>query len=318
MIRLSLRLRGPGHASCKEMSVVTHDGPSRHMRFRLKRINQDFGKVLCMADARTLRNTAVEILEIVKQSGRCNLLTDDLSTSSDASSPVVDKTAGFWTVFSKRFKASLPILSARDTVKIIRAFDAAKQDTGVYVAAVLPLKQKIHELDKSSLIHGLHVLSKRLKKNTQKEFFSSIANHVPNVFWQMKALDMVATLWHLSQACHTDSSLAKYMQPKFCKLAEGLNDIELGTAALAFARHGHSDVRLFERIREIFPLDCSGEALFRLSWGFTMAGVEVADLLHNHAATVKDHVRVSDSRISDIWRDILRNTHLYSEVFTAS
>lgn len=226
MLRVTTWLKGPGHASCKEMSVATQDGPTRHLRFRLKRINHDFGRVLCMADVKTLRKTADEIL------GQGNrhphspaLLMEKASHSSVPETSTDAKSKAFWTVFSKRFKASMQIMSARDIVHVLKAFDASNQDTGVYVTAVLPLRQKVHELDKGGLIGALHVLSQRLRKNTQQQLFRALANHVPNVMWQMNATEITATLWYLSHACHKDAALAAYMQSKFCTLSDELKDI---------------------------------------------------------------------------------------------
>lgn len=100
----------------------------------------------------------------------------------------------------------MQIMSARDIVHVLKAFDASNQDTGmakfqgysygsgVYVTAVLPLRQKVHELDKGGLIGALHVLSQRLRKNTQQQLFRALANHVPNVMWQMNGMNLSTCL----------------------------------------------------------------------------------------------------------------------------
>ncbi|GFE53054.1 hypothetical protein BaOVIS_004580 [Babesia ovis] len=316
MIRPSVLLRGPGHSSCKELSVVTQDGPARHFRFRMKPIKHDFGKVLCMADVKTLKKTADEVLRQVLTDKRSMTLPDAWASTGKHSSLQSDsKSPSFWTVFSKRFKASLPIMSADDTVHILRAFHAANKDTGVYVAAAPVMRQTIRDLDKQSLIDALHILSMRLKRNTQQDLFRAMADHIPNVLWKMTAADVAATLWHLSRARCLDSKLAAYVQPKFCDSIDSLNDIELGTAALAFARHGHADARLFNNITTKMSLQCSGEALFRAAWGMHMVGRDIADFLRDRVLTCVEHVQKSERRSTEIWRRMLRHTDCYEKVF---
>ncbi|KAG6440019.1 hypothetical protein BBOV_III004275 [Babesia bovis T2Bo] len=291
MIRVSVPLRGPGHASCKELSVLTQDGPARHIRFRLRRINHNFGSVLCMGDAKTLRKAADEVLRAVGGYSGKAALVDTESQSSE--SPACSKSNAFWTVFSKRFKSSMSILSANDTVHILRAFHSANKDTGVYVAAAPVIRPIISQLDKASLIDAVHIFSSRLKCRTQEELFRNLSNHIPNVLWSMHAGDITALLWHLSRAHCLDSSLAGYMSPKFNDGISSLNDIELGTASLAFARHGMGDMSFYEGICSNLSLDCSGEALFRAAWGLHMVGGDVTNIVGSRLLTCIDHVRCS-------------------------
>ncbi|GBE59223.1 hypothetical protein, conserved [Babesia ovata] len=328
LFRLTGILRGPGHASCKELSVVTQDGPARHIRFRLKPIKHDFGKVLCMADAKTLRKTAEEVLRLEGATSTSMVPLLEWEERRPATeSQTQHKSKAFWTVFSKRFKASMPIMSAVDTVHVLRAFHEANKDTGVFVVAAPILRHRTQELDKKGLVDALHILSRRLKHNTQQQLFRTMADHVPNVLWQMSAADVVATLWHLSRAGLADKDLAAYMQPKFCDTEHTLDDIGAytaeifqsragrGTAALAFARHGHTDAALFRRIEAGMGQDCSGEALFRAAWGMHMAGVDVDALLGSHLLTCLQHIQQSDSRATEVWRTILRDSDLYHTAF---
>ncbi|GIX61636.1 uncharacterized protein BcabD6B2_10710 [Babesia caballi] len=204
MFRLTGQLRGPGHASCKELSVVTQDGPARRLRFRLKPIKHDFGRVLCMADAKTLRRAADEVLRETGSGTRQRVLPQEWTLhQDDMGARAAAKSQAFWTVFSKRFKASVPILSAADTVHVLRAFHALNKDTGelhygsrpsssgVYVAAAPTIRGKVQELDKRSLLDGLHILSRRLKTNTQQQLFRAMADQVPNVLWQMSGEHLI-------------------------------------------------------------------------------------------------------------------------------
>ncbi|ORM40139.1 uncharacterized protein BXIN_1150 [Babesia sp. Xinjiang] len=308
--------------------VPFRDGPARRFRFRLKPIKHDFGRVLCMADARTLRATSDEVLGLVGRGKHRRALPEDWAGPSSKVTSVT-KTNAFWTVFSKRFKACLPILSVNDTVHVLKAFHAANKDTGVYVAAAPLMRYNIRHLDKDLLIDALHILSTRLKRNTQQDLFRAMADHVPNVLWAMKgksyygnviymrhaASDIAATLWHLSRARCTDRKLAAHMQAKFCDTMDALNDLERGTAVLAFARHGHSDKSLFTSITSQLSKRCSGESLFRAAWGMHMVGLDVQDLLRDRLVTCVEHVKNADSRSVEIWRRILGHSDCYDKVF---
>ncbi|KAK2197938.1 hypothetical protein BdWA1_000941 [Babesia duncani] len=266
----------PGHASCKPTSVPTQDGPSRYFKFRLLPIRKDFWNVLCFANANCLRSTAMGIIQEarefanqqtpanvqVPQTPDSNLMLSISNKETSRRFQGTQRSRGFWIVFSKRFKASLPILSVSDVALVLRALDICDKDTGefdtlaicdftshfgcwrllfyqcsigVYVDAVMSLRNRIHEFDKDTLVTTLGVLSNRLRQNTQKEFFQSLANHVPNVLYSMSgkssfwifpipAREIVLVLWYLNRAGYASLDICRFVHAKFINMHKQLND----------------------------------------------------------------------------------------------
>eukprot|EP00375_Theileria_parva_P002129 XP_764806.1 hypothetical protein [Theileria parva strain Muguga] len=304
---ITRRLLGPGHPVANPLPVPTADGPARYYRFKLRPIRKDYWNVLCFANSEKLRKTSTELINNYLSTGKqvkyleysesSNysegkndklLHSDELSGSEDKSpkDKLKSKTKGFWIVYSKRFKESIHLLSVSDIANILKSFHIYNKDSGEYVVAVLELQRRVRELDAKSLLDVLWVLSKRLKQNTQKQFFKSLATHVPNVLYALNGNDIVNVLWNLYNAGYTDVEICNRVHLKFMDYLDQMNEQSLSAACLAFGRYGYRNMDLYSRIEPRISKNCNAEVLFQAAWGLFMAAIDVTKLISERTETL--------------------------------
>lgn len=341
MIRRTFSLNGPGNAVCKPLSVPTHDGPNRFIRFKLRAIRKDFWNVLCHANAEKLKSTAEEVirrysssknreiplltthfinthfkkLELNKENNdqtySNNIDTDQTTTNS---SETDIKSKGFWIVFSKRFKASLRILNTSDIITVLKAFHIANRDSGEYVVAVLELRRRIEEFRKNDLLDTLLIFSRRLKLNTQKDFFTKLANHVPNVLYSLNGFEIVRVLWNLSDAGYNNMDICRNVRQKFLDRINELSDDDLGSACLAFGRYGYRNLELYEKIQEKLSRHCNANSLFQVSWGLFLASVDATNLIETRKEIFWGSLGKLPRWKIQVWKNIIDGTNCSKEV----
>ncbi|PHJ20262.1 hypothetical protein CSUI_005911 [Cystoisospora suis] len=262
-----LRGGGPGRALCTPTFHGLSDGPYRRIRFSLKPIRHDYHNVLIFGDVRKLGETADELLQQEKK-GNTN------------------KSRAFWEIFSKRVKASAHLLPPRIAAKIAKSFDVHNQDTGLFVVLALALSgSMLKKADGFSLLTLTEILSRRLKKFTQDPLFKSIANHLPNVTYQLTAQQLLTFLESFHAAGHmADVYTCKRIARKVHACTGELDHEEIARASVAFAAHGYRDPSIYEALgdRAIEIKDTfSTRSLYRLFSGFHQSAVVCDQLLES-------------------------------------
>ncbi|UVC54613.1 hypothetical protein MACJ_003576 [Theileria orientalis] len=343
---IAKRLLAPGHASCKPLPVLTHDGPNRFVKFKLRRIRRDYWNVLCFSNSNKLRTTAYELLNnyspkqtefiedyssnraennVESDDNESNIIKDvnkelkneEVDTTEAQNKGLLIKSRGFWIVYSKRFKDSIHILSVSDIATILKSFHMYNKDTGEYVVAVLELQKRVNEMDRDAFMDCLWVLSRRLKLNTQKNFFKKLAQHVPNILYSLDALDIVKVLWNLHNAGYKDVNICRKVYMKFMDHMEELSEkgisqiynCNLSAACLAFGRFGYRNMDLYSKIEPKISKSCNAEVLFQTSWGFHLAAIDVTKLVTERMETLVDSLGKIPRWKVQVWKTILNGTN---------
>uniref|UniRef100_A0A3B0N2I4 Uncharacterized protein n=1 Tax=Theileria annulata TaxID=5874 RepID=A0A3B0N2I4_THEAN len=326
---ITRRLLGPGHPVSNPLPVPTLDSPNRYYRFKLRPIRKDYWNVLCFANSEKLRKTSIELINNYLSTGKqlkyleykessndfMNkndkiMFPDESSGSEDKFSKetLKSKTKGFWIVYSKRFKESIHLLSVSDIANILKSFHIYNKDSGEYVVAVLELQRRVKELDAKSLLDILWVLSRRLKQNTQKEFFKSIANQVPNVLYSLNGNDVVNLLWNLYNSGYTDVEICNIVYLKFMDYIDELNEQDLSSACMAFGRYGYRNMDLYSKIEPRISKNCNA------SWGLFMASIDVTELISERTETFINSLEGSPRWKLKVWKTILNSTNCHEDL----